>query len=74
MSMPSPRIVGRPDQGGSVTQYGVQTPNSSTVLIVADDHAEAEQVLDSITDGRVVHRTITYGGWLAGDEDGNSAH
>jgi hypothetical protein len=37
----------------SITQYGVQTPNSSTILIVTADRTEAEHALDWITDGRV---------------------
>jgi hypothetical protein len=57
----------------SITQYGVQTPNSSTILIVTTDRAEAEHALDWITDGRVVHRTITYGGWQPGNDEGGLA-
>lgn len=62
-----------PDDGVSVTQYGVQTPKSSTVLTVTTDRAEAEHALEWIEDGRVVHRTITYGGWVAGHEEGGAA-
>jgi hypothetical protein len=67
MSTFNPTIPGS-SAGGSVTQYGVQTPHSSTVLIVTDDRVEAERALDWITDGCVVQRTITYGDWLPGDE------
>ncbi|GAC1397568.1 MAG: hypothetical protein NVSMB60_07760 [Mycobacterium sp.] len=53
----------------SITQYGVQTPTSSTILIVTTGRAEAEHALNWITDGRVVHRTIPYRGWQSGDGD-----
>jgi hypothetical protein len=46
--------------GDSITEYGVRTPNSSTILIVT-------------TDGRVVHRTIAYGAWQVGDDEGELA-
>jgi YD repeat-containing protein len=65
--------VSSTNNGTSVTQYGVQTPNSSTVLVVTTDRAEAEHALDWITDGRVVQRTITYGGWQPGADEGDLA-
>jgi hypothetical protein len=39
------------------------------------DRGEAERALQWIQNGRVVHRRITYGGWLleAEAEDGGSA-
>ncbi len=57
-----------PDDEVSVTQYGVQTPSRSTVLVVSTDRGDAEHALQWIQNGRVVHRTITYGGWLVDDE------
>lgn len=62
-----------PNDGRSVAQYGVQTPNSSTILIVTDDRAEAEHALEWIADGRVVHRTITYGDWRPEADNGDLA-
>ncbi len=63
-----------PDDEVSVTQYGVQTPSRSTVLVVSTDRGDAEHALQWIQNGRVVHRTITYGGWLddAEREDGGT--
>jgi hypothetical protein len=61
------------NEGGSVTEYGVQTPTSSTVLVVTADRGEAERALEWITDGRVVHRMVTYGGWQAKDDNGDLA-
>lgn len=65
-------ITDNTDAGGSVTQYGVLTPNSSTILVVTSNRAEAERALEWITDGRVVQRTITYGDWLLGHEHSGS--
>lgn len=59
-----PGATGDSEKVRSITQYGVQPPNSSTALIVTDDRAQAEHALDAVTDGRVVYRTITYGDWL----------
>jgi hypothetical protein len=64
----TPNVERRPDQGRSITQYGVQPPNSSNTLIITENRAEAECALDSVADGRVVHRTITYSGWQAGED------
>jgi hypothetical protein len=61
-----------PSKGRSITQYGVQTPKS-TILIVTADRAEAEHAQDWITDGRVVQRTIPYGGWQPGNDEGDLA-
>ena len=59
--------------GKSITQYGVKTPTSSTLLIVTTDRADAERALGWITDGLVVHRTITYGDWQPGLDDDDLA-
>lgn len=53
-----------PDADGSVLQYGVMTPNSSTVLIATTDLAVATRALSWIHGGRLVQRTVTYGGWI----------
>jgi hypothetical protein len=57
----------------SLTQYGVQTPTSSTVLVVSADRAVAEAALGWIQGGRIVARTLTIGAWQpsidARDED-----
>lgn len=52
-----------PDADGSVLQYGVMTPTSSTVLIATADLAVATRALSWIHGGRLVQRTVTYGGW-----------
>jgi signal transduction histidine kinase len=61
------------DHAESVTEYGVQTLNSDTVVIVTADRDEAEHALEWIQGGRVVHRTITYGGWLWEDDENGTA-
>jgi hypothetical protein len=50
-------------------QYGIQTPNSNTILMVTEDLAEAEQMLDMVGQGRLTVRTISYGRWHALDAD-----
>ena len=52
-----------PDADGSVVQYGVETPNSTTVLIATADLAVATRSLRWIHGGRLVQRTVIYGGW-----------
>lgn len=52
-----------PDADGSVVQYGVMTPTSSTVLIATADLAVATCALSWIHGGRLVQRTVTHGGW-----------
>ena len=66
-------MTGSPDNDVCVTEYGVQTPSRSTILVVSTDRGEAERALQWIQNGRVVHRRITYGGWLLDDEVGVSA-
>lgn len=56
-----------PDADGSVLQYGVMTPNSSTVLIATADLVVATRALSWIHGGRLVQRTVTYGGWTGID-------
>ena len=50
---------------GSVVQYGVQTPSSTTVLLVTDRLDEAEHILDVVGEGRIVRRTGEYAESLA---------
>ena len=58
-----------PTPDGSVTQYGVQTPYSSTVLTVTTDRAVAEHALEWIQDGRIVTRTVAVSGWRYDSEE-----
>ncbi|MGF2944331.1 hypothetical protein [Mycobacterium sp. Lab-001] len=52
----------------------MQTPNSSSsILMVTTDRAEAEHWLDSIIDGSIVQRTISYSSWQREDDDGDLA-
>ena len=46
-----------------VVEFGVQTPNSRTVLMVTQDLAEAEQVLDLLGGGQLVRRAVSYSPW-----------
>ncbi|WP_319453501.1 MULTISPECIES: hypothetical protein [unclassified Mycobacterium] len=50
-------------------QYGIQTPNSNTILMVTEDLAEAEHMLDMVGEGRLTVRTISYGRWRVLDAD-----
>lgn len=50
-------------------QYGIQTPNSNTILMVTEDLAEAEQTLEMVGQGRLTMRTISYGRWHVLDAD-----
>ena len=54
----------------SVVQYGVQTPSSTTVLLVTDRLDEAEHILDVVGDGHVVQRTVRYGAWRPAEASG----
>lgn len=66
--------MGIPSTGTLITQYGVQTPSSSSsILMVTTDRAEAEHWLDSIIDGSIVQRTISYSSWQREDDDGDLA-
>lgn len=65
--------MGIPSTGRLITQYGVQTPNSSSILMVTTDRAEAEHWLDSIVDGSMVQRTIFYSSWQLEEDEGDLA-
>jgi hypothetical protein len=47
----------------SFVQYGIQTSTSKTILMVTEDPAEADRMLDLIGDGRLVARTVSYSHW-----------
>ncbi len=51
------------NDAGSVVQYGVLTPSSTSVLLVTDRLDEAEHILDVVGEGRIVQRTVRYGAW-----------
>lgn len=65
--------MGIPSTGRLITQYGVRTPNSSSILMVTTDRAEAEHWLDSIVDGSMVQRTIFYSSWQLEEDEGDLA-
>jgi hypothetical protein len=52
----------RDDAEGTV-EFGFQTPNSKTVLMVTNDLAEAEHVLDLLGGGTLVRRTVGFSPW-----------
>lgn len=56
-------MTARPGRSETVTQYGVQTPYSSTVLTVTTNRSVAESALEWILDGRIVARTVTTTTW-----------
>ena len=47
----------------SFVQYGIQTTNSKTILMVTEDLDEAARMLDLIGEGRVIARTVSYSQW-----------
>jgi hypothetical protein len=53
-----------------ITEYGVQTANSKTILTVTQELAEAERTLDLIGEGRLLKRTVRYSPWTAVDAPG----
>ena len=50
-----------------LVEYGIQAPNSKTILMVTDNLADAERMLDMIGQGRLVERIIRYGPWRVAD-------
>jgi hypothetical protein len=56
--------MARQDDSDSIVEFGIQTPNSKTVLMVTLDLAEAEQVLDLLGGGYLVRRTVSCTRWL----------
>jgi hypothetical protein len=55
----------------SFVQYGLQMASSNTILMVTEDLAEAERMLDLIGDGRVIARTVSYSRWYPVEVDVN---
>jgi hypothetical protein len=53
----------------SFVQYGIQTPNSKTILMVTEDLAEAKHTLDQIGGGNLIARTVSYSHWRSVDID-----
>ena len=49
---------------GSVVEYGIQTSNGKTILMVTNDLTEAEHTLDLIGEGRIVQRTVKHSPWV----------
>ena len=49
---------------GSIVEYGIQTLNGKTILMLANDLTEAEHTLDLIGEGRLVQRTVRYSPWV----------
>lgn len=47
----------------TVVQYGIQTPNSKTILVVTEDLTEAESTLDMLGSGTLIRRTVRYSPW-----------
>jgi hypothetical protein len=48
----------------SVIQYGIRLNSSKSVLMVTEDLAEAERVLDMVGHGLLISRRVTYGPWI----------
>ena len=57
------------DLATCITEYGVRTVSSNTILVVTLDLAEAERMLDMIGGGRLLQRTVRYSPWIAVDEE-----
>jgi hypothetical protein len=51
------------DAAVTVVQYGIQTPNSKTILVVTDDLSEAMSTLDMLGSGTLIRRTVRYSPW-----------
>jgi ABC-type proline/glycine betaine transport system ATPase subunit len=47
----------------SFVQYGLQTNNSKTILMVTEDLDEATRMLDLFGEGRIIARTVSYSQW-----------
>jgi hypothetical protein len=57
----------------STVQYGVQSANGNTVLMVTEDLAEAERTLDIIGGGRVLQRIVSQTSWILLSVDATGA-
>lgn len=56
------------DAAVTVVQYGIQTANSKTILVVTDDLAEAMSTLDMLGSGTLIRRSVRYSPWLPVDD------
>jgi hypothetical protein len=54
----------------TVVEYGIQTQNSKTILVVTDDLHEAESTLDMLGSGTLIQRTVRYSPWHSVQGDG----
>lgn len=55
-------------RGATVTvEYGIQTPNSKTVLVVTEDLSEAVSTLNMLGSGTLIRRTVRCSPWRAVD-------
>ena len=61
--------MARSGVAGSVVEYGIQTLNGKTILMVTNDLTEAGHTLDLIGEGRLVQRTVRYSPWVAVSAD-----
>jgi hypothetical protein len=57
--------MARSGVAASVDEYGIQTLNRKTILMVTNDLTEAAHTLDLIGEGRLVQRTVRYSPWVA---------
>jgi hypothetical protein len=55
--------------GNTVIEYGIQTANSKSILVITSDLADAHRTLDMIGDGRLLCRTVSYSRWEEVDTD-----
>jgi hypothetical protein len=56
----------------TVIEYGVETANGRTVLLVTDEVDEAQKILEVVGEGRILQRTVQYGRWHPVDLMGRS--
>ena len=49
--------------GDTVIEYGIQTANSKSILVITTDLDDAHRTLDMIGDGRLLCRTVSYSRW-----------
>jgi hypothetical protein len=54
----------------TVVEYGIQTQNSKTILVVTEDLGEAESTLDMLGSGTLIKRTVRYGPWRSVHDEG----
>jgi hypothetical protein len=57
------------DAAVTVVQFGIQTPNSKTILMVTEDLSEAQSTIDMLGSGTLIKRTVRYSPWRPVEED-----